>query len=160
MHWSYIFLELSLRYRDGSILLNCAITKDNQPKIEYHDHFQIKNILRNLQYTSFISLINQSPLGITIVLHFCLFCVIAVAIFWWAKSLWLHVHSMSRWGPPRPALEVYSICMSTKSIKILHVLVMHLSRIHCQSQKLYLHLTKQPFWRLLIIIQYDTRNLV
>ena len=90
MHWSYIFLALSLRYRDGSILLNCAITKDNQPKIEYHDHFQVKNISRNLQNTCFISLTNQSHLGITIVLHFCLFCVIAVVIFWWAKSLWLH----------------------------------------------------------------------
>ena len=42
----------------GSILLNCAITKDNQLKIEYHDQFQVKKILRNLQNTCFISLTN------------------------------------------------------------------------------------------------------
>ena len=78
--------------QDGSILLNCEITKDNQPKIEYHDQFQVKKILWNLQNTCFISLANQSYMyfGITTILLFCLFCVIVVAIFWWAESSWLH----------------------------------------------------------------------
>ena len=76
-----IFLALSLQYKEGPIPLNCAITKDNQTKIKYNDQFQVKNIPRNLQNTCFISLANQSLLGITTILHFCLFCVIAVALF-------------------------------------------------------------------------------
>ena len=49
-----------------------------------------KEYSRNIQNTCFISLVNQSHLGITTILHICLFCVIAVVIFWRAESSWLH----------------------------------------------------------------------
>ena len=155
MHWSYIFLALSLQYRDGSILLNCANTKDNQPKIEYHDQFQVRKILRNLQNTCFISLAHRSHLGITIILLFCLFCIIAVAIFWWAESSWLHKFHVKMRSSEASSGGVLQLACPLNQSKFY----MCWSCIsHESTQKLCLRLTKLPFWRLLINVQHNARN--
>ena len=105
-HWSYAFFSLSLQYRNGSILLNCAITKENQPKIEYHDQFLVKNISRNLQNTCFISGLSKPPWYQNHSPFLSILCYSGNEYFG-KQNHRGYINSISRWGTPRRALEAY-----------------------------------------------------